>query len=666
MSQRYDLSSLSWTLTGWHPHSWARAVSMELGTALNADVSAVPARVPGSVLQALRDAGLVPDWNVKLNSRDCEWVENRDWIYETKLPVEWTSQSGKKILHCAGLDYQGVLLLNGKQIADFRGTFIPHEFDLTPHLCEGENRLALVLTEIPRYLGQINYTSRITEWKARFNYVWDWTPRIVQKGIWDDLCLEVRGTDAIKDLSAYSTYNHASGLGGLTLRGLLTCQKVKRVEVVVEGAEGEIARKAFPMGARFSAQLHDLTVAPWHPNGNGTRALYRVTVRMRTYDGEILDEQTLSIGFKDVVWKPCAGAPADALPWICSVNGIDTFLQGANWVPVRPNFADVTEADYRKLLELYAQLGFNLLRVWGGAVLEKEPFYRICDELGIMVWQEFPLSSSGSDNWPPEEPKAIEEMREIVTSYVNRRQHHPSLLLWCGGNELQGDLFDGGKYGFCLPVDTTHPMIGMMEQVIAILDTTRHFLPTSSSGPRFIANEDEFGLGVHHDVHGPWDCKGPLEKHFAYWDQDDALLRSETGMPGASSVALIRQYGEEMAMPANLANPFYKHTQGWWIQWEDYLAEGGDPDSLEAYVAWSQLRQARGIRYAAATCKKRFPACGGIIIWMGHDCYPCPLNTALIDFNAEPKPAALAISEVFHATPAQAAEMADEMRGVTV
>jgi beta-mannosidase len=89
------------------------------------------------------------------------------------------------------------------------------------------------------------------------------------------------------------------------------------------------------------------------------------------------------------------------------------------------------------------------------------------------------------------------------------------------------------------------------------------------------------------------------------------------------------------------------HTNGWWIQWPDYLNEGGDPSNLDMYVEWSQARQAKALAYAARACKNRFPRCGGFIIWMGHDCYPCPVNTAVVDFLGRPKPAAIALGEVF-------------------
>jgi len=364
-------------------------------------------------------------------------------------------------------------------------------------------------------------------------------------------------------------------------------------------------------------------------------------------EGNILDREERSVGFRQVGWKACEGGPEGALPWICEVNGEDVFLQGFNWVPIRPNFADVGEDQYRRLLETYRDLGTNLLRVWGGAVLEKECFYQICDELGIMVWQEFPLSSSGIDNWPPEEPQAIAAMEEIATSYVRRRQHHPSLIIWCGGNELQGAL-DGGKQGIGKPVDCEHPMMAVQEEVVQALDPTRRFLPTSSSGPRFGAAAEDFGKGLHHDVHGPWNHAGSLEGWYAYWDGDDALLRSETGMPGSSSAEILRVFGGELAWPPDKhRNPWYRHVSPWWDQWGEYLAEEGDPEDLEGYVAWSQKRQADGLAHVTRRCKERFPAIGGLLFWMGHDCFPCPINTAVIDFNGEPKPAGEAIGRIF-------------------
>jgi beta-mannosidase len=301
----------------------------------------------------------------------------------------------------------------------------------------------------------------------------------------------------------------------------------------------------------------------------------------------------------------------------------------------------VTEADYRKLLELYRDLGCNLLRVWGGASLETECFYDLCDELGLMVWQEFPLSSSGAENWPPEDERSIAEQTEIAESYIERRQHHASLIIWCGGNELFGER----------PVDLSHPLIARFARIVGRDDPTRRFLPASPSGPRFGASAADYGKGIHWDVHGPWKVEGPLRSWWVeYWRGDDSLFRSETGSPGASPADLIRRYaGEIDPMPATIDNALWARST-WWIEWPVFVAEiGREPASLEEYVAWSQDRQAKALSIAVKACKHRFPRCGGILIWMGHDCFPCCANTAIIDFEGNAKPAALALREIWRA-----------------
>jgi beta-mannosidase len=148
---------------------------------------------------------------------------------------------------------------------------------------------------------------------------------------------------------------------------------------------------------------------------------------------------------------------------------------------------------------------------------------------------------------------------------------------------------------------------------------------------------------LHWDVHGPWDTESR-----EYWDNDDALFRSEVGVPGASSAEITRKYsGGLPELPANLDNPLWRRT-AWWIQWDSFLKEKGcEPPSLEEFVEWSQKRQADGLALAVLSCKRRFPKCGGIIIWMGHDCFPCTANTSIFDFEGKSKPAVLEITEVF-------------------
>jgi beta-mannosidase len=649
MRARYDLSTLAWTLTGWHPHYWRATLSMETGMRLACDEGPHPAKAPGSVQQALREAGVLPDWNEGLHSRECEWVENRHWAFQTTVPDDWMAQPGRLWLDCQGLDYRGVILVNGQEAARFDNGFVPYRIEITPYRLPSANTLTVVFTELPRALGQVGFTSKITEWKARFNYIWDWVPRLVQVGISDMITLEVEHQDVISALDLYTDYDDEEGRGTIVPSAKIDVYHAAEIEVELADDTGTVFIQRSLAAPTYTQPLSELLVQPWQPNGNGDQPLYRFTMRLLSNKGEVLDEVTRRIGFKQVRWLPCAGAPSGAAPWVCEVNGAPTFLQGVNWTPIRPNYADVTEADYRQRLTWYRDMGCNLLRVWGGGPLERECFYDLCDELGLMVWQEFPLSSSGLDNWPPEGNAAIAALTAIARSYIRRRQHHPSLLMWCGGNELQGAP-DGGKVGIGQPADLSHPLLSALCDVVAQHDPTRRFVPTSASGPRFTADAGDFGKGLHHDVHGPWNVQSMLEAEcYPYWDHDDALFRSEAGMPGSSSAALIRQYGGALALPGDHDNPFWLHTGGWWVQWPQYLAEDGDPDDLEAFVMWSQQRQADALAYAARACKRRFPGCGGFLVWMGHDAYPCPSNTAILDFTGEPKPAALALKEIFTA-----------------
>jgi beta-mannosidase len=647
----YDLSDLQWRVSGCIPYQWEIAKNTEtgIGTQDDFEISSVPARVPGSVQKALLDAGHIPDWNKGLNARSCEWVENRHWIYETVLPDEWIDSEHKFHLKCLGLDYRGRIMLNGREVGGFDNVFVPWEYDLTPFLKEADNTLRIIFELSPRWLGQIYFTSRIKDWKERFNYHWDWTSRLVQIGIWDSVYLVNINEGRINTLKCTTDVNAASKKGLLNIKVGANIEKNGGVRISLEGAEGVIREERLRLRDASEIELlwDDLPIQLWWPNGLGDQILYSLKCELFDPQGRIQDRLEKRIGFKHVEWRACEGAPEQADPWLCVVNGREIFLQGVNWTPIRPNFADLKKNDYHKRLELYKKMGCNMMRVWGGGVLEKEWFYDLCDEFGLLVWQEFPLSSSGIDNWPPENPEVIDEITAIARSYISRRQHHVSLTLWCGGNELQGDL-EGRKTGGGKPVDSSHPLIKALEEVVKKEDPLRRFLPTSSSGPRFFAEKEDFGKGLHWDVHGPWILGGNFPEWEDYWRNDDALFRSETGVPGASSPALIREFkGACSEFPASKENPLWRRSI-WWVEWDKFMAEiGRAPESLEEYVEWSQNRQAEALKIAVAACKKRFPRCGGILIWMGHDSFPCTANTSIVDFHGDPKPAAMAIAEIF-------------------
>jgi beta-mannosidase len=648
--RNFDLSAIDWTVAGYQPTSWM-GKSMELGFMLEAEISPVAARVPGSVQSALREAGQLPDWFEGINSRACEWVENRDWMFSARLPDAWFGEGRRFVLNCDGLDGNGIIVFNKKKIGDFDNAFIPHQFDLTEHVQASGNELHVIFCVPPRWLGQVSHTSQMKDWKPRFNYTWDWLPRLVQIGPWEPITLAVSAGAEIGTFRCRSDWDFVGEIGTLWLKGTVAQGPEAQCRVRLTLRDGatvvktaEVSTVEFASGVEWRG----LQAAPWWPNGAGSRVLYAVTCELVDDTGQILDRHERTIGFKHVTWQACAGAPAGADPWICVINGRPIFLQGINWTPILPTFGDLTREHYLRLVELYRDLGCNILRVWGGAYLEKSWFYELCDEHGLLVWQEFPLCSAGHENWPHEDEPSMAELVGIAESYIVRRQHHASLLMWCGGNELQGGM-DGGKVGIGIPVGLDHPLMQRWLALVAREDPGRRFVPTSASGPRFMAHQWEFGKGLHWDVHGPWKVPGSTPAECAsYWNNDDALFRSETGAPGASSAELIRHYaGGLPTTPGTMDNPLWRRF-AFWLELGDFIKEHGhEPSTLDEYVDWSRTRQATAIAMAITACKTRFPGIGGIILWMGHDAFPCTANTSIIEFDGRLKPAAIAASRIW-------------------
>ena len=481
---QFDLAQLEWKLSGWTPNVWRCRQSIEIGASPLVEVGPISARIPGSVQSALLQAGVIRDWNHGFNSRDCEWIENRHWVYEARIPDKWLKSGRSFSLECLGLDYSGWVMVNGVEVSEFNNAFVPHTIDITPHLNESDNILQIVLDCPPRWLGYCGATSKMTQWKPRFNYTWDWTVRMVQLGIWDSILLHSSNGSEITKLRCTTGANVGNRTGSLRVQGSVVGTDGSAIRLFLASDGKEVWSENLDISRLENGiEADDLPVELWWPNMLGGQPLYTLRCELLNGRGDKIDEVSRCVSFKNITWEHCDGASKDADPWICVVNGQSVFIQGVNWTPIRPNFADVTEEDYRKRLEAYRDIGCNMLRVWSGAVLEKECFYNICDELGLMVWQEFPLCSSWIEDWPPEDNASIDDMAKIAASYIARRQHHVSLALWCGGNELQGSL-DGAKTGTGKPIDCSHPMIKRLSEIVAQTDHGHRFIPASASGPR--------------------------------------------------------------------------------------------------------------------------------------------------------------------------------------
>ena len=438
-----------------------------------------------------------------------------------------------------------------------------HEGAFTPfevEVGEGEHTLAVVVHAAPESEPQVGHTSRVRVHKSRMGYGWDFCPRLVHQGIWRPVTLDPAP-------ARRPQISLEDGVGTVELDG----------EVVLRVDEPRL----------------------WWPNGMGEPHLYEV--------------EEFRVGFRTVELT------AD---YALVVNGVRTPIKGWNWCPIDPLYGVPRPEKLQRLLELAAAAHVNLVRVWGGGLIETDEFYDHCDRLGLLVWQEFSQSSSGIESKPSDEPPFLATLARDAREIVPRLRHRPSLAIWCGGNELDGD-------------DST-PALAALRTVVRALDPGRGWLPTSPSA------DDR-------DLHGPWEHQG-LRKHYAHYDSRVCELHSEFGVEGMtnreSHEALIP---EDERWPPDRTNPVYEHLGAWWNN-APFVREafGGRIHDLETMRRASQWLQYDGLRYAVEANLRRG---AGTIPWQFNESYPNAWCTSAVDYHGVPKPAYWGVRRAYSGAP---------------
>ena len=613
--------------------------------------------VPGCPHHDLWRLGEIPDPYVERNSLLCEWVSQRTWLYKKTFNVDEEIKGQHVWLHFEGVDYQAEFFLNGESLGTHIGMFTPASFDVTDTLRYGEeNLLAVVIEAAPYEEPQVGRTSRVRTLKPRMNYWWDFCPRLIHLGIWDDGYLEVTGPVRIANVfvrpQLSPDFLHADVSVTTELdsgvRGKADLEVMVRYKETVVAHER--VRHELEMGqTHLETCLEVVNPHLWWPNGNGQQDLYEAEVRIvrpsadeiNPEEEDISDVHTVHFGIRQISLAPNESADPSALPYTFMVNSRKIYAKGWNWVPMDVMYSVPRPEKLERLLTLAKRAHVNLLRIWGGGLIETEDFYETCDRLGIMVWQEFIQSSSGIDNIPSISADYVQAITEAAGQIVIRKRNHPSLAIWCGGNELSG--------GVEQPLDDSHPVLDRLKSVVKRLDPDRLWLPTSPSGRAFSNSLEMIAMDptALHDVHGPWEYQGVTGQCDLY-NRGTSLLHSEFGVEGITNLrTLDATISKDHQWPVTLDNPYWFHRGAWWVKRPMWDRTFGELDSIEQLVRATQFMQADGLRYALESDRRRKYHNSGTLPWQFNEPYPMAACTSAVDYYARPKPVYYAVSRAY-------------------
>lgn len=672
---RVDLSGTEWQVAHSLPSEFNPTVDVigriSSGEMLGPDW--IPATVPGDVQSDALDAGLISDINYGLNSRSAEWTYQRDWTYYRSFTVSKPTPHKDRLFLCfGGVDYVCDVFLNQHWLGRHEGAWSPFEFEVTNIIrFDARNDLVVVVEHAPDQEGQWGRTSQVRNLKARFAYGWDWCTRMVPLGIWKEVALEARGNEHLATIWIQPEIAEDYSKARI------------RVQVQVDAA---VAREVF-VNYRLYNDLQEVLVEKtvsvrleqgrnkvdtalmidrpklWYPNGYGEQPLYSAACTISDRNGDEMDHCAETFGIRNIEAVQNKNAPPDALPYEFRVNGKTIFLKGWNWTPVRQLYGREHREIYRRRLELARNAHCTILRVWGGGLAERKQFYELCDQYGILVWQELFQSSACIDNHPPMDHEYIALLQEQAAAFVTDHRNHPSIAAWCGGNELciRTDVMDESgrirrpelvglegyskeiKLGPWRPLNQDYPTLAALGKTVKELDPSRMWYHTSASGP--VENASLDALGSMHDVHGPWIYLGPSE-HYRFYNEVDMLVHSEFGCDGSASVQAIKQFvPAKWQWPLDDKNPVAWHHGRMWSASNLSRTEKvfGPIHDLETYVRASQHVQAEGLRYALEAHSRR-ESCSGAMIWHMAEPWPNVCDTCSIDFYNQAKPSYYAVA----------------------
>jgi beta-mannosidase len=602
--------------------------------AQDANAGWLPAIVPGDVHLDLLANKVIADPFSRDNEAKLQWIENESWEYRTSFDVTPALLGrGHLDLVFDGLDTPAQVYLNGTLVLTSDDSFRSWRVDAKRQLHAGSNQLRVlfvspvesaktVAAQDP-WQAKTKVDAKTYLRKPAYEYGWDWGPRFVTSGIWKPVRLESWNAARIADFA---------------IRQRDVRRDVAHVEAEVEveaaaAGPATIAVRSTSNGMNLaqSAKVvlhegHNVLTLPievrqpklWYPAGYGDQPLYEFTASVAVA-GKTSEQRAVTTGLRSIVLDRHADKWGRSFQLV--VNGIPVFAKGADVIPFDSFPNRVTTANYRRILESARAANMNMIRHWGGGYYETDEFYQICDELGIMVWQDFMF---GND-WQPGAYSFKQTVEAEAEGQVRRLRNHPSIVLWCGNNETEEALNWGERsklppeVKFQMWQDYLTVFSGILNRVVERLEPEIPYWPSSPSAD-YEELSDHYQSGDAH-VWDVWHGRVP----FSTYETHNSRFVTEYGFQSFPEMRTI----EAFTQPEDRANIFtpvmlahQKNDEGNSIIHDYLLKDYPEPKDFASFLYVSQVLQAEGIKIGAEHFRRSRPETMGSIFWQLNDCWP--------------------------------------------
>ncbi|PTY08372.1 glycoside hydrolase [Opitutaceae bacterium EW11] len=578
----------------------------------------LPATVPGCVHTDLRRAARIPDPFWGTNELQLQWIEERDWVYSTTFAIGASLPAEEVVeLVADGLDTVAIVTLNGTEVGRTENMFVAHRWDVKPLLRRGRNTLEIRFESAMSYLrahrtdldpGEINdpFGRAPAIRKQQCQFGWDWGPRFVTAGIWRDIRLEGWSGNRLESVHVRQTHAPDGPVALAFLPELARAEAgaAVRGRVLFEGA----VVATIENGAATIAQPK-----LWWPSGQGDQPLYRIEAEVVGPDGRTISTWSKRIGLRTIALDRHPDAAGETFQFV--VNGRPVFAKGANWVPAHSFVAGLGRADYERDLRSAAAANMNMVRVWGGGIYESEDLYDLCDELGLMVWQDFMFACA---IYPGDAP-FVASVRTEAEQQVRRIRHHACLALWCGNNEVEQLNVARLK---AEPQKEHYDSIfnRALPEIVSALDGATPYWPSSQHRPD---GDNTHAAGEKHgDAHywDVWHARHPV-KDYEKWR---FRFCSEFGMQSYSSPETNATFcppEDPNVFSAAMEN--HQKNRGGNQVILDYVSRRYRfPKSQDDLIYLSQLNQAYCMQTGVEHYRRLMPHCMGALYWQLNDCWP--------------------------------------------